>query len=85
MGTGKPSNPEYTGSIPPMSPNPGSVSGASQVIERGVLVFDSSMRAMVRRKRGPKSQADKDAARRLRLTGGACSVHKNSKKKVSYS
>jgi hypothetical protein len=83
--TGKPSNPEYTGSIPPMSPNPGSGSGASQVIEGGVLVFDSSMRAMVRRKRGPKSQADKDAARRLRLTGGACSMHKNSKKKVSYS
>jgi hypothetical protein len=85
IGTVKPRNLEYTGNRPPMSPNPGPVSGASQVTERGVLVFDSSMRAMLPKERGPKSQADKDAARLLRLTGGACLVHKNSKKKVSYS
>jgi hypothetical protein len=54
----------------------------SRVPGTGHLVFNSSMEAMVQRKLGPRSRADKDAAVRLKRAGGACRRHKASKKKV---
>lgn len=74
---------EHTGSVSPRLGDPGSVTFMPQAIDSSLLVFDSSMRAMVQRRGNRKSQAAKDAARRLRRTGGACPRHKASKKKVS--
>jgi hypothetical protein len=74
---------EHTGSVSPRLGDPGSVTFIPQAIDSSLLVFDSSMRAMVQRRGNRKSQAAKDAARRLRRTGGACPRHKASKKKVS--
>jgi hypothetical protein len=78
-----PSGVKYTGSVSPRLADPGSVTFTPQAIDRSVLVFDSSMRAMAQRQGNRKSQAAKDAARHLRRTGGACPRHKASKKKVS--
>jgi hypothetical protein len=74
---------EYNGSVSSRLADPGSATFAPQAIDSSLLVFDSSMRAMVQRRRNRKSQAAKDAARHLKLTGGACPRHKASKKKVS--
>jgi len=83
MATTLPSGLEYTGSVSSRLADPRSVTFTPQAIDSSVLVFDSSMRAMAQRQRNRKSQAAKDAARHLRRTGGACSRHKASKKKVS--
>lgn len=83
MATTLPSGLEYTGSVSSRLGDPGSVTFTPQAIDRSVLVFDSSMRAMAQRQGNRKSQAAKDAARHLRRTGGACPRHKASKKKVS--
>jgi hypothetical protein len=74
---------EYNGSVSSRLADPGSLTFVPQAIDSSLLVFDSSMRAMVQRRRNRKSQAAKDAARHLRRTGGACPRHKASKKKVS--
>jgi hypothetical protein len=60
---------------------PGSI---SQVSGTGNLVFNSSMEAVVPRRLGPRSRADKDAAQHLKRAGGACLKHKASKKRVSH-
>jgi hypothetical protein len=49
----------------------------------GHFVFDSSMKSLTPRRLLPRSQADKDAALKLKQMGGACQKHRANKKKAS--